>query len=231
MHFTGVIFDFNGVLLWDAHLHFEAWQESAVLLRGKALTEGEFRLHVHGRTNSSILTYLVGPIDREEEARLVQVKESAYRALCLSRAADFVLSPGAPELLDHLAERGTPMTIATASEASNVDFFFQHLKLGRWFERDRVTYDNDLLAGKPAPDIYLAAARCLGLHPGLCIVVEDAVSGLAAAYAAGIGYIIALGPHEEHQRLKAYAGVNQVIEDLRAFPKRALREPRASLGA
>ena len=213
------------MLLWDAHLHVLAWQESAISLRGRPLTNEEFLLHVHGRTNSYILTYLVGPITRDQELELIQVKEAAYRTLCLSRPKEFVLSPGARELLDYLVERRTPRTIATASEVSNVDFFFEHLELGRWFDRDRVTYDNGSLAGKPAPDMYLAAARSIGLDPSACIVVEDAVSGLKAAHAAGIGYVIALGPREAHARLKKYEGVSETIVDLQAFPKWALQGP------
>jgi beta-phosphoglucomutase-like phosphatase (HAD superfamily) len=76
--------------------------------------------------------------------------------------------------------------------------------------------------GKPAPDVYLAAARNIGIVPSECVVVEDAVSGLAAAYAAGIGYIVAIGARAEFPRLLACDGVAVAIESLRDFPREQL---------
>jgi beta-phosphoglucomutase-like phosphatase (HAD superfamily) len=75
-------------------------------------------------------------------------------------------------------------------------------------------YDDGSRPGKPAPDIYLHAAHTLGLPPANCVVVEDSVSGLQAAHAAGIGHIVALGPPPTHERLRQTAGVCQVIPSL-----------------
>jgi len=99
-----------------------------------------------------------------------------------------------------------------------VAFFIQHLDLARWFDPALIVMDNGVRPGKPAPDIYLQAAQNLGLAPGECVVVEDSHSGIAAAHAAGIGHIIALGPTSAHEVLRQRAGVQRVIENLGQLP-------------
>jgi len=79
-------------------------------------------------------------------------------------------------------------------------------------------YDNGSTPGKPAPDMYLEAARRIGLEPAQCIVVEDSDSGIKAAHAAGIGFIVALGPADTHHGLTKLKGVNRVVESLEEFP-------------
>lgn len=215
MHFKAVIFDFNGVLLWDTELHEQAWKAYSEELRGYALTNEEMKTHVHGRPNSAIFEYLIGrKLNAEELEQHTQGKESAYRDLCLGLGSDFVLSPGAIQLLDFLKDQAIPHTIATASEITNLRFFFEHLHLDKWFRFEDVVYDDGTFPGKPAPDIYLKAAEKLGFSTKDCIVIEDSRSGMKAAHAADIGYIIALGPVASHTELKTLPGVNVAIAQL-----------------
>jgi beta-phosphoglucomutase-like phosphatase (HAD superfamily) len=107
----------------------------------------------------------------------------------------------------------------TASGKGNVDFFIEYLDLGRWFNLDQIVYDNGTRRGKPAPDCYRDAAQILGADPAACVVVEDSRSGMAAARAAGIGHIVALGPLPEHERLAQVDGVNRVVADLSQIPR------------
>lgn len=224
MKFSAVIFDFNGVLLWDAPLHVEAWQALAQKLRGAEFSEEEFLVHVHGRPNSHILSYLLGrTVHGQELLDLIQFKESMYRRLCLENPATFVLSPGAKALLSSLVETGIPITIATASEITNLKFFITHLGLEEWFNPNLIVYDDGFLPGKPAPDMYALAAKKLEQAPEKCIVIEDAISGFKSAHAAGIGHIIGLGPKSEHPRLKACTEVSTVIESLEHFPRELLQ--------
>lgn len=222
MRYRGIIFDFNGVLFDDAHLQVEAWQRVATELRGYAMTEEELAVQMHGRPNAHVWSHLAGRnIAGAELASLIQVKESLYRELCLKAGAP-QLSPGARELLDALQAHGIPRTIATSSEKTNLDFFVERLELARWFEIEQIVYDDGRRPGKPAPDMYLSAAHNLGLAPGGCMVVEDAVSGLKAAHAAGIGYIIGLAAPASHARLLACEGVDAVIQNLTEFPRELL---------
>lgn len=212
----GVIFDFNGVLFWDTHLHELAYNQYAKKLRGAEFTDDEIMHILHGRTNSDILEYLLGhPLSPEETKTHTNNKESIYREMCLSIGDEFRLSPGAIEFLDYLVAHSIPHTIATASEGGNVKFFFEHLELSKWFEFDNVVYDDGSFKGKPQPDIYLKAAAKLGLDPTDCLVIEDARSGMASAHAAGIGEIVALGPEDKQAELAGVPGVTQTIVDFR----------------
>lgn len=221
--YDAIIFDFNGVLLWDTAIHEQVWKEFAASLRGAALTAEEIAVHMHGRTNQHLLEYLLDrPLDAGEVERLSEEKETIYRSRAIALGASYQLSPGAVELLDFLFERSIPRTIATASGKGNLEFFIQRLELRRWFNLDKIVYDDGFLPGKPAPDIYLQAARNLGTPPERCVVVEDSLSGLQAAHAAGIGCIVAIGPPEHHTALRQVAGVSAVISSLAEFPRQAL---------
>ncbi len=220
---AGFIFDFNGVLWWDGHLQDRAWGEFSARLRGEPFSPEEMSMQVHGRYNRDTFEYLLGrPLNAAELACLTEEKEQIYRGLCLAESErhrrghgyGFRLSPGAVELLDRLVAQGIPRTIATASGRGNVDFFVAHLALDRWFDPERIVYDDGTLPGKPAPDLYLRAAHALGQPPACCLVVEDSRAGLEAARRAGIGHVVALGPKPQHEELRRLPGVDQVVESL-----------------
>jgi HAD superfamily hydrolase (TIGR01509 family) len=220
MKFEGIIFDFNGVLWWDGHLQEAAWQTFAEQLRGRPFTNEEIAVQVHGRNNRHTLEYLTGQkLTSQQVHQLSEQKETIYRQMCLALGQQFQLSPGAVDLLDFLVANKIPHTIATASGKSNVDFFINNLDLGRWFNLDQIVYDNGTRRGKPAPDFYRDAAQILQIAPEKCVVVEDSRSGMAAAQAAGIGHIVALGPPLTHDRLAQIDGVHQVIVSLSELPR------------
>ena len=223
MRYQGIIFDFNGVLFSDSDLQERAWQVMAKRLRGREMTAEEFALHMHGRANAYVLRYLAGrDIGASELADLSEAKESLFRELCLETPNRMVVSEGAADLLEWLRLAGIPRTIATSSGIGNVRFYIEHLQLERWFELARLVYDDGVRPGKPAPDMYLAAARNIGLDPPSCIVVEDAVSGVIAAQAAKIGYIIGIGASPVHASLLMSKGAAVVIATLRDFPRELL---------
>jgi beta-phosphoglucomutase len=229
MLFKGIIFDFNGVLLWDEPLQVQVWNALAMQIRGRAFSEEELATHLHGRTNQHVIEYLNGhAVDRKIVETLARDKEAIYQRMCLTEWQDFRLSPGAVALLDFLAARRIPRTIATASPKGNVEFFITHLSLSRWFLSEQIVYDDGLRPGKPAPDIYLQAAENLGLAPADCVVVEDARAGLQAALAAGIGYIVALGPAHTHAQLRQIEGVDDVIVSLEQLSREKLFSARVS---
>ena len=81
-----------------------------------------------------------------------------------------------------------------------------------------IVYDDGIRPGKPAPDIYLQASHLLGLQTADCVVVEDSISGIQAARAAGIGYIIALMSGEGCDRPSRLNGIDLVVENLAQIP-------------
>lgn len=208
----GIIFDFNGVLLWDSHLHELAWDECAKRIRGRGFTSEEIDHQMHGRTNGDIIQYLAGRIlEPNELERQIDKKEDIYHHLCLEHKDEFKLAPFVPEFLDYLKAKHIPITIGTSSGTRNLKFYYEHLPLKKWFKYELVAHDDGTLKGKPEPDLYLHGAKNLKLKPSECIVFEDARSGIRAAHRAGAGKIIAIGPAEKHIALAAIEGVDQTI--------------------
>ncbi len=214
--YKAFIFDFNGVLWWDSALQEKAWKEYSTKLRGRPLSEEEMEEHLHGRPNKHTLEYLTGKEinDSKELNELTQGKESMYRQFCLDQGSNFKLSPGAIELLDYLKAKDIPLTIATASEITNLKFFFEHLELSKWFDIEKCIYDNGIRPGKPEPDIYLDAASILETVPEDCVVAEDSLSGIISANSAEVGFIVGIGPEEKHEKLMGQDGVKAVVERL-----------------
>lgn len=211
----GVIFDFNGVLFWDSHIHERVWNEFAIKMRGKPLTKHELDTYFHGRTNKSCFAYILGrSINSHELSALINQREAFYRSLCLASPKEFVLSPGSVQLLTFLMNQHIPYTIATSAEITNVTFFFKHLQLEKWFDIKNVAYDDGTIQSKPAPDVYINAAKKIGIAPQECLAVEDAQSGIAAARSAGIGMIVALGERQKKDVLVRIPGVKMSIEKL-----------------
>ena len=210
----GIIFDFNGTLFFDSHMHYEAWRIFSKKLRGNEFTDQEMREKMFGRTNADIIEYAIGEKPTQEMVeKLAKEKEGWYRQMCLNNPETFVLSPGAENFLNYLKANNIPMTIATMSEWDNVEFYIKEFKLARWFDLEKIVYSNGKIPGKPAPDIYEIAAKNIGLNPKDCIVVEDAISGINSANSAGIGKIIAIASVESDELYKSIPCVSQIIHN------------------
>ena len=178
----------------------------------------------YGQTNATIIPAILK--DRELTAEEITAfgddKEALYRELCLEDTENLHLVSGAPELLDWICASQIPHTIASSSELANMAFFFKTFALGKWFDFDTTVFDNHTFPGKPSPDIYRLAAEKLGVCPEACIVVEDGLSGIQSAHAAGIGHIIAIAAPERHDYFMQVPGVNAVISNYHEFDRSLL---------
>ena len=187
-----IIFDFNGTLFQDSGMHRDAWRVFFAH-RGIEITDELFHKYMCGPPNDAILRRFLGEkLTDGEIAALAEEKESLYRRVVCSDPALQVLTDGAPELLDALKAAGVPYAIATGSSIENVEFYFDVLDIGRWFDRDRVFYAEKRLPGKPDPAIYRLAMAKLGFDPRETTVVEDALPGIQSAVGAGIRRIVAI---------------------------------------
>lgn len=195
MNKKGVIFDFNGTLLWDTHLHNIAW-DNFLKKHGFFLTDEEKHKLFHGRLNKEILAELFGNrVTEAEIERFGLEKEYEYQRLC-GELKDFALAEGTAELFGKLSELDIPYVIATASGIENVEFYMKRLELGRWFKREHIIYNDGTMRGKPFPDLFLKAMDVLGIEGGNAIIFEDSVSGIMAAEAAGAGKIIIVNSND-----------------------------------
>ncbi|WP_414141133.1 HAD family hydrolase [Rhizobium sp. BR 249] len=99
-------------------------------------------------------------------------------------ATQLRLKPGVVELLDVLDQLEMPRCIATSSSHSTVQSHLSAHNLGSRF--DAVIAHGDYVAGKPAPDPFMAAAKALCVEPALCLALEDSFNGVRSASAAGM---------------------------------------------
>ena len=195
MHFSGVIFDFNGTLFWDTKLHNKAW-DIFLTKHGLFLSDEDKFKKMHGKNNKDLFIELFNkPLSDVEIQKYVLEKEGLYQDLCLQ--TDMQLAPGASDFLDFLKDEKIPFTIATASGKENLDFYFEHLPLTRWFKYDKVVYNNGKIKGKPDPQIYQDALAIIGKQPEDVIIFEDAVAGLQSARNAKAGKIIVVNSNDD----------------------------------
>lgn len=188
-----VIFDFNGTLYFDSHLHIEAWKRFLSRYNFPSMTEEQFKEKFLGRNNTEIMEMLHGcKLDPARIEELAEEKEAIYRDICLERPDELKLVAGAEAFFDALKANGIPFTIATGSGKSNLDFYFDVFRLDRWFDYSLVVYDDGTMPGKPDPTLYLKAVAGIGMDPAECMVFEDSFSGIHSAHNAGIGRIAAI---------------------------------------
>ncbi len=214
MTYKGIIFDFNGTLIWDTPLHKEAWLRFSRELDVE-LTEKRYYNDVHGRSTKNILELLLErKLGSDEYEYLSNRKESLYMQACLDNPDIYCFAPGVNDFLDYLVKKNIPRTIATASDRQNLDFFIETLELNRWFDTELFAYDDGHIKNKPEPDLYHKAAEKLGTEVESLVVVEDTFFGVLAAKNAGAGYLIVTGPAEDqHDELDGLEGIDQFISD------------------
>ena len=213
MRLRGVIFDFNGVIVDDYPLQKEAWNKISLKLRGIEVTDEEMLQKIRGvQTKETVNWFGNGKISEEQIIKFAKEKEENIRDLYLSSPL-FCLNKGLDFFLDALKKNNIPRTIATSSKFEDLQFSLNKLGLTKWFDINLIIYNDGTYRGKPAPDAYVLATKKLNLDPKDCVVFEDAVSGITAAYAAGIRYIIGVGNDERQTILKKLPGVIRGIHD------------------
>ncbi len=178
-----VIFDMDGVLVDGEPLHFE-------IARRMLADEGvDFGMADYQRYLGTTLEHTWEDLRaRYGLARAYDEYAARYhREVTRSYEQDAELLPGAGELLRRLDERGLPLALASSSDRVWVDAAIHGLGIAARF--DATVAGDEVSAGKPDPEIYLAAAAALGVEPAACIAVEDAPAGIASGRAAGMAVV------------------------------------------
>ncbi|MEC8831876.1 MAG: HAD family phosphatase [Bacteroidota bacterium] len=179
MAIKGVVFDFNGTLFFDTHLHNQAW-DIFLNRHSFALTDEEKNFKIHGKNNAEIMSNLFSKDLSESDIQALSIeKEDIYQTLCLKEKME--LAPGVLDFLDYLEKIQIPFTIATASDLYNLQFYFEHLKLEKYFDFDRIVYSNGKIKSKPHPEIFLKAMEVLKIDASETLIFEYSTSGILAA--------------------------------------------------
>jgi HAD superfamily hydrolase (TIGR01509 family) len=125
------------------------------------------------------------------------------------------VKPGAVELLDFLRDRGLPLAIATSAGRATAE---RNLGRAGLLDRfDALATRDDVEHPKPAPDLYLEAAKRLGVAPERCVAFEDSSIGIIAAHAAGMRAVMVLDilPPTDEARAKCFHIAGDLHEVLR----------------
>ncbi|HKW00572.1 MAG TPA: HAD family phosphatase [Vicinamibacterales bacterium] len=185
MSVAAIVFDMDGLLIDTEPLYKEAWQRAA-RESGVELTDQMYSRFV-GRSNvesEAEIAWLFGP------AFPIHVFRARWPEIWQQRALESGLptKPGVPELLDFVEERRVPAAVATSSDMAFTKF---SLEAARLIDRFKYLVTGDEVEmGKPAPDIYLEAARRLGVDAADCVAFEDSEAGTIAASGAGMRVVL-----------------------------------------
>ncbi|HYQ45702.1 MAG TPA: HAD-IA family hydrolase [Polyangiaceae bacterium] len=212
--FSHVIFDLDGVLLDTEKLYTEATQR-VVGQYGKTF-EWSLKSLMMGRHELEAAELLVQtlalPITAEEYLRAqVPIAEGLFPG-----ATEL---PGAEAFVKELAARGHVLAVGTSSTRRLYDLKTTHLP---WFDVFSAVISGDhpeVRALKPAPDIFLAAARAIAGDPAHCLVLEDSPAGVLAARAAGMSVIAIPDPALPNERFAAAQLIVRSYPELRAHLK------------
>ncbi|MFN8590142.1 MAG: HAD family phosphatase [Thermomicrobiales bacterium] len=186
--FAGVVFDLDGVLAVSEHLWEEHWTIFADA-HGYTWTPDDTAT-VQGMSVPEWAAYLGA---RAGQRPVPEVAEAVVGGMITALHAGRVdLLPGAPAMVATAAAR-VPIGVASSAARRVIDAVLEATDLRQYFSA--VVSSEEVPRGKPAPDVYLAAAREIGIPATECIGVEDSSNGIRAAAAAGMTVIAIPNPH------------------------------------
>ena len=183
MMIKAVIFDLDGVIVSTDELHYLAWKHISDQEDIEFNKNINHRLRGVSRMESlEIILENAKKTYSKQEKEFLATKKNNYYIELLSSLSPKDILPNVLELLNQLKAKG--IQIAIGSSSKNAKAILKQIKLNDIF--DAVADGNDIKHSKPAPDVFLVAAKKLGINPKHCVVVEDAVVGIEAAKAANM---------------------------------------------
>jgi len=179
-----LIFDMDGVVVDNTRYHILAWQKFAKEF-GYKVSAKTVKEKFIGRLGSEIMRLILKKdLIKSQEHRLNSKREAYYRKIYAKAIA---LVKGLPAFLKHLKSQNIKLALATSAPPVNVRWVLAKTGLKKYF---KVIIDSTgIKNGKPAPDIFLKAAKKLKVPARQCIVFEDAMMGIEAAKRAGMKVI------------------------------------------
>jgi HAD superfamily hydrolase (TIGR01509 family) len=202
----GVIFDMDGVLVDSGEHHRAAWRALLAELGEPSTRPESWRLTI-GRPAHEAVSLLLGrAVGGDEAMRLACRKRHLYRQFARRGA---VAVPGVAGFVASVARGGIACAVATSASRTDARHVLAALGLAGHF--GAVVTAEDVVRGKPDPEVYVRAAAAIGVAPPACLVFEDAVVGVQAARAAGMRVIGVTTAHTGEEL--GAAGAERAIAD------------------
>jgi beta-phosphoglucomutase family hydrolase len=233
--YDAVLLDLDGVITDTASIHAACWKQMFdEYLQRRAAQKGEefrpfdiatdYRLYVDGKPrydgvrdflSSRNMRLPEGNPDDPPSAETVCGLGNRKNELVNNIIEEKGVQPyaGSVELIRQLRDRGFKIAVVTSSQ--NCEAVLKAAKLNAFFDLqvDGNTIHQQNLAGKPAPDTYLRAARLLGVEPSRAVVIEDALSGVEAGRNGKFGLVIGVARKGNAEELRGH-GAHLVVNDL-----------------
>lgn len=214
--FSAVVFDLDGVL-WDGEPRYHEAFNIVLAPFGHQLSDEDYT-QIIGLSVEASWEWVRNRLNiRDPMDQLLGAYDRAVLAL-LQRMAETL--PGVRPLIDELRRRGVPIAVASASLRQWVDATLRGLDLQDAF--DAVVSASEVDNGKPAPDIFLAAAGRLDVAPQDCLAVEDTPAGVRSAKTAGM---FAVQLRAASTALPPLAEADLVLDSLTDFDLSLVAEP------
>jgi len=192
-----VLWDLDGVIADTGDYHYRAWGD-IFKEKGATFTREDFMRHF-GQRHDTIIRFALGDdIPPDEFDIITQRKQQEYRRLIADNIKPL---PGAIELIKSLNDHRIKTAIASSAPLENIDIIIRGLGIADYFQA--IAWGTEVPEGKPSPQIFLLAAEKLGVEPGNCVVIEDAIAGVAAAKQAGMKCIAVTNSHPGDSLKKA----------------------------
>jgi len=206
-----VIWDMDGVIADTGAFHCRSWQ-FAFNKQGITFTEADFQ-RIFGQRNDTIIRLILGrEVTQSEIESIANDKEVYFRETVKSHVRPF---PGVMALLKTQKTHGISAAVASSAPLENIQLILAEAGIADYFQA--IVFGKEVSEGKPSPQVFLKAAEKLGVEPANCIVIEDAVAGVAGAKRAGMRCIAVTNTHEA-------AGLSQADLVVDSLEKVGIRE-------
>jgi len=190
-----------------AKYHYQAWKRLANELGFEFDESHNERLKGVSRMRSLEILLEVGGLSfPQEKMEQLAARKNEWYVEYISRMTPNEILPGSKELLEELRAKGIKLALGSASK--NTPLIMDRIGLKDHF--DAIIDGNIISIAKPAPDIFLAASKAIGVEPPCCIVFEDAEAGVEAAINAGMR-VVGIGNPQVLKR------ANLVVPNLKNF--------------
>jgi beta-phosphoglucomutase len=182
----GFLFDLDGVIVDTAVFHFKAWRRLAQKLGGDFTEEQNEQLKGVSRVDSlkKIIKWTDATVSDEEFQSLMVEKNEWYLELVQGLGPQDAL-PGALNFLQTAYDQGIKIALGSASK--NAPMILEKLGITPLFTA--IIDGNNVVNGKPHPEVFLKGAEALGLEPSECVVFEDSIAGVQAAKTGGMSSV------------------------------------------